>query len=164
MDQKQDSRLYVSMMVDSLKKKRDVLTSLFGLTLDQEALLRASELDADSFMGLVDSKGEYIDELDKLDEGFDRLYKRFEHEIIVNRDAYGTEISRMKDLISDITDLGSKIQVMEKKNDERFKLYIKNEKSRLRSASQSQQTAMAYAQNMIDGRNASGSLFINETH
>lgn len=162
MEQKLDSRLYVSMMVDSLKKKRDILVSVFGLTLDQEGLLKSKDMDADGFMTMVDSKGEYIDELGKLDDGFERLYNRFEAELISNRENYGNQIAQMKGLISDITDLSTRIQVMEKKNDERFRAYLSSEKAKIRMANNSRQTAMTYAQNMTDMHRPTDSYFINE--
>ena len=47
MDNQNQNRVYVTMMVDALKKKENVLTFLLEKTREQEMLLRSDELDED---------------------------------------------------------------------------------------------------------------------
>lgn len=158
-----ENQTYISMMEDSLRKKKSILTSLYDQTKEQEMLLSADEMDVDRFEKLLDEKGIGIDELNKLDDGFDSLYKKLEQELMGNQESYKEEISRMKSLITDVTDLGTKIQVLERKNHDRFQQYISSEREKLKAANKSQQTAMTYARNMSDRHKPGDSYFVNET-
>ncbi len=55
------------------------------------------------------------------------------------------------------------MQVLEKKNHERFKQYVSDERLRLREASKQQQTVQTYAQNMVGAHKPGNSYFVNET-
>ena len=94
--------VYVEMMVDSLQRKRKILLSLLKKTKEQETLLRAEELDYDRFHALLEEKGEQIEELNQIDEGFDALFKRVEKEILANRDGYQSELRTMQQLIKEV--------------------------------------------------------------
>ena len=158
-----DNSIYVSMMTDSLQKKKDILTLLYENTKEQESLLSDGQMDVDRFEILIEEKGKGIDELNSLDNGFDNLFKKLGEELKVNRGAYEKEITRMKGLISDITELSSGITVLEKKNHDRFAAYISSERKKLREANKSQQTAVTYAQNMLGYHKPGDSYFVNET-
>ena len=157
-----DNRTYISMMTDALKRKKTVLTTLYEQTKEQETLLTDDSMDVDRFEKLLDEKGEGIEELNKIDDGFDSLYKKLEQELMGNQDSYREEISIMKELITQVTDLGTKIQVLEKKNHDRFQQYITDEREKIRAANKSQQTAMTYARNMTDRHKPGDSYFVNE--
>ena len=156
------SSAYISMMEDSLKKKKSVLEKVYDLSSRQNDFLCAETLDSDAFSESIDQKGKKIEELERLDSGFDKLYSDFEKELIENRAQYQKEIESMKKLIGEITDLSIKIQVLEKKNDEKFKDYLSSEKQRIRKANISQQTAMGYVRNMAESHKPGDSYFINE--
>lgn len=159
-----DNGVYVSMMTDSLQRKKDILTVLFDQTKEQEALLSSSDqMDVDRFEELLEEKGRGIDELNSLDNGFDGLFKKLGQELTVNRGAYEKEITRMKGLISDITELSSGITVLEKRNHDRFAAYISEERRKLREANRSQQTVQNYTQNMSGYHKPGASYFVNET-
>ncbi|MBR6229285.1 MAG: flagellar export chaperone FlgN [Eubacterium sp.] len=157
-----DSRTYVSMMLDSLKKKKEILSILYEQTREQERILSADEVDADRFEEVLEEKGKEIDELNLVDDGFDSLFKKLEQELMGNQESYKEEISRMKVLITEVTDLGTKIQVLEKKNHDRFQQYIASEREKLKAANKSQQMAMTYARNMTDRHKPGDSYFVNE--
>ena len=157
-----DNGVYVSMMIDSLNKKKEILTVLYEQTKEQESLLLDGKMDVDRFEALLDEKGKGIDELNSLDNGFDSLFKKLGQELTVNRGAYEKEILQMKGLISEITELGSGITVLEKRNHDRFAAYISDERKKLREANRSQQTAETYAQNMAGYHKPGASYFVNE--
>ncbi|MBO4396725.1 MAG: flagellar export chaperone FlgN [Eubacterium sp.] len=163
MENKMDNQVYVSMMMESLQKKKQILSSLYAGTKEQENLLLETELDVDRFSELIEEKGQGIDELESLDGGFDILFKKLEKELMANRASYSSEIETMKSLIRDITDLSTKIQVLEKRNHDRFQSYMSGEKERFRKANASQQTAMTYAKNMAGAHKPGNSYFVNET-
>ncbi|MBQ6537887.1 MAG: flagellar export chaperone FlgN [Eubacterium sp.] len=155
--------IYAGMMTDSLKKKKEILQKLLAHTEEQEALLSSEEMDVDRFEALLDEKGKGIDELNKIDDGFDNLFGKMEAEFKSDPGAYADDIKIMKKLIGDVTDLGTKIQVIEKKNNDRFKKYLTTERQKLRESNRSQQTAMTYLQNMNGYHKPGDSYFVNET-
>ena len=158
-----DNSVYVSMMTDSLQKKKDILTVLYEQTKEQETLLLADgQMDVDRFEELLEEKGKGIDELNSLDNGFDNLFKKLGQELTINRGAYEKEILHMKGLIGDITELSTGITVLEKRNHDRFAGYIADERKRFREASKSQQTAASYAQSMSGYHKPGTSYFVNE--
>ena len=116
------NQAYANMMVDSLRKKREILKTLLALSQEQESMLKG-EMDVDRFEETVREKGRWIDELNKLDSGFDSLFKKLETELTGHQGAYETEITGMKSLIQDITELSNGIQVLEKKNYDQFQVY-----------------------------------------
>ena len=163
MNSKSDSLTYVNMMVNALQQKSDVLDILFGLTEQQESILKETEVDVDQFTTITEKKGVEIDRLNALDDGFDSLYRKLESELMGDQGKYADEIEKMKGLIEKITETSVKIQVIEKRNYERFQEFMKEERTRLRNANVSSQTAKTYAQNMAGAHKPGNSYFVNET-
>ena len=93
--------VYVNMMVDTLERKKVILEQLFHQTKVQETLLKDEEMDMDSFQQMIDLKGEEIEKLNQMDEGFDTLFHHVEKEINENRMAYKSQIQKMQKLIND---------------------------------------------------------------
>ena len=67
---------YVQIMIDSLKKKVDILNQITSLNQEQKVLIQAEVLDLEAFDVTVDKKSECIDTLTNLDSGFQKLYDR----------------------------------------------------------------------------------------
>ena len=67
---------YVQIMIDSLKKKVDILNQIAALNQEQKVLIQADVLDLEAFDAIVEKKGERIDTLTNLDSGFQKLYDR----------------------------------------------------------------------------------------
>ena len=80
-----------------------------------------------------------------------------------NQSMYGSEIDQMKSLIKEITGLSNDIQIIEKRNHERFGRYVSEERQKIRSANMCSQTAMTYVQNMAGYHKPGDSYFVNET-
>ena len=158
-----ENRTYIGMMSDALRKKKTVLTSLYEQTREQERMLAADSMDVDRFEELIEEKGRGIEELNQIDDGFDALFRKLEQELMSNQAAYRTEIAQIKELIQDVTMLGTQIQTVERRNHDRFQKYIANEREKLRIANKSQQTAKTYASNMVGSHREGNSYFVNET-
>lgn len=107
---------YLAVLEESLVKKIEVLGKIRNATFAQKELLEAKTFDLERFDSYVDEKDALIKELDKLDEGFDTLYKRVSSELEGNKDAYKEEIGRLKELIKQITELSMSIEAQESRN------------------------------------------------
>lgn len=157
------SGVYVTMMVDTLRQKEQILTSLYDKTREQEVLLKDEDMDADRFSQLIEEKGIMIERLNQMDEGFNALFKLVEDAISADRDKYKNEIQTMQKLISVVSELGIQIQALEKQNSGHFQIYLANQRKQVREFHQSSRTAANYYQNMANVHRADQSYFMNET-
>ena len=119
---------YLQMMIDSLNKKKDILTRIIVLNEEQDNILSTSILDDAAFDSNMKAKGDCIDELDRLDEGFQALFNRVRDEINNNKAMYTEEIAVMKKLITEVTELGAKIEVQEARNKVKVEAMFRRER------------------------------------
>jgi hypothetical protein len=164
MENQVQNKVYVNMMVDTLIRKKRILTFLLEKTRKQEQLLKATgDMDADAFQALIEEKGTKIDELNTIDEGFDTLFKYVEKEIVANRAMYQEQIEQMQKLITEVSELGIQIQALEHQNSGHFKVYLANQKKTIREFHLNQRTVSTYFQNMSGTHKPEQSYFFNET-
>lgn len=91
-------------LLQSLEKKNELLDKMILQNSVQEGILKQEEFDMDAFDESIDRQSAYVEELDKLDRGFEAVYDRVREELMQNRERYRTEIARMKEQIQQITD------------------------------------------------------------
>lgn len=91
-------------LLQSLEKKTLLLDRMIQQNSVQEEILKADDLDMDAFDEAINKQGSYLEELDKLDQGFEAVYDRVRQELIQDKERYRAEIIRMKELIQQITD------------------------------------------------------------
>ena len=146
MEQENNNSVYVNMMVDSLDRKKRILEYILVKTREQESLLKDEEMDPEAFRAIIDEKGEQIDELNKIDEGFDTLFSYVEKEIKENRMTYRKQIEQMQQLIGDVSELGIQIQALEHQNSGHFKVYLANQRKLIRDFNVNSRTTTSYYQ------------------
>lgn len=139
---------YLQMMIDSLNKKKDILTRIIALNEEQDKILSKPELDDNAFDANMKAKGDCIDGLDRLDEGFQSLFNRVRDAINANKEMYANEISIMKRLITEVTELGAKIEVQEARNKVKVEAMFRRERQEHKEAKRSASMAKSYYQNM----------------
>ena len=93
-----------------------ILEQILHQTKEQEILLKDEEMDMDAFQTIIDRKGEEIEKLNQMDEGFDTLFHHVEKEINENRMAYKSQIQKMQKLINEVSELGIQVQALEHQN------------------------------------------------
>ncbi len=119
---------YIDMMTDSLNKKITLLEKISEYNDMQKQVVMAENFEAEDFDGLVEQKGNLIQEINRLDDGFEALYDRVREELQQNKEAYADEIKEMQKLISRIVGLISSIEAEEK----RLKAEVEKQFSKLR--------------------------------
>lgn len=139
---------YLQIMIDSLKKKKDILIKIVSLNEKQNEILSKEELNQDAFENNMHEKGECIDELEKLDEGFQSVFDRIKEELSSNKQLYFNEIAAMKKLIKEVTELGAKIEVQEARNKVKVEAMFRRERQEHKEAKRSASMAKSYYQNM----------------
>lgn len=161
--EQENNSVYVNMMVDSLNRKKRILEFILRKTKEQEALLKDDEMDPNRFQAIIDEKGEQIDDLNKIDEGFDTLFSYVKKEINENRMAYRTQIEQMQKLIGEVSELGIQIQALEHQNSGHFKVYLANQRKSIREFHVNNRTTTSYYQNMANVPKPEQSYFFNKT-
>ncbi len=107
---------YVQILIDSLKKKKEILLRIAELTKEQEKLIAENKLDLEPFAKVVEQKGECIDTLNNLDSGFQKIYDRVKPVIEKSADAFKPQIEELKQLVSEVMQLSVSIQAREDAN------------------------------------------------
>ena len=101
----------LDMLEDSLIKKIEVMKDIQKENEKQKEILKNSnEVDEEAFDKILDAKGNLIDELLRLDDGFQSLFDRVKAEVGENKELYKDQIRRMQELIKEITGLSASIE------------------------------------------------------
>lgn len=148
LDNQSTKKAYIQLMTDVLEKKAGVLNQLMLLTEQQEILIASDNFDEDEFLQIVSTKDEMLQNLNKLDDGFEQLYDRVREEIVTEKDKYTTEIKYMQKLIATITDINVKLQASEKRNKSKLELYFSNRRNQIKSSRVNNQSVTNYYKTM----------------
>lgn len=139
---------YIDILIQSLEKKLVVLDKIIEMNIEQKGIWAEAELDTEALDANLQLKGELVDELNLLDEGFEEVYGRVKTELNENRENFKDEIKHMQELISKITEKSVTIKAEEERNrmaaEKKFSL-MRNE---MRHAKRSKSAATQYYSNM----------------
>ena len=139
------TKTYLDMMEDSLRKKIEVMQQIEAQNVRQkQALEKDGGPDEDAFDDAVHIKGDLIDKLTELNDGFAGLYDKIKIELDGNKDKYRDQIKRMQDLIRDVTDLSNTLEVQETRNKELADNYFSNTRKGMKQGKQSAAAALNY--------------------
>ena len=109
---------YLKALITSMDEKSRCLRTLQEKTDEQTAILQAEEMDWDGFDALIDEKAELIEELDKLDDGFNTVFNRIREELDGKRAKYKKEIARLQEQIQEVTAQSTSLMATEQRNKE----------------------------------------------
>ena len=84
----------------------------------QKVIITAVEFDDKAFQSNIDKKGELVEEILKLDDGFNAVFMRVKDEVQAHKEELSSEIAVMQQLVKRVTDLGVRIQAQELRNKE----------------------------------------------
>jgi flagellar biosynthesis/type III secretory pathway chaperone len=138
----------VQILAQSLEKKNQVLDQIVELIEQQEELLKRDTLDMDQLDSILDHQGELVDELDKLDRGFEAVYDRTRTELLANKSGYQTEIRQMQEAIQDITAKVAKINAGNMRNKLMAENQFKKQKKSIGQSLSKTRVARQYYNNM----------------
>ena len=75
---------YIDILLISLKKKISILEKLDIVVMDQERILRESQVSLEELDENDKQKGSLLQELEDADEGFEKIYNRVKEEFSKN--------------------------------------------------------------------------------
>ena len=78
--------------------------------------MTAPEFKEEAFEKNVADKGEVVEKILQLDEGFNSVFNRIKEELQNNKKKYAKDIERLKTLVASVTELGVRIQAQELRN------------------------------------------------
>lgn len=110
------SETYLAIMLQSLKKKEQVLDEIIRLNDLQKKELTDQATPVDDFDKTVEDKSACIDQLDQLDSGFEKLYAQVQEELQANKEQYADTIRELQKRIRSVTDKSIMIQAQEARN------------------------------------------------
>ncbi len=139
---------YIQMMLESLQKKEQVLKRLLSESENQKEVLSAKEVDWDAFDQITVKKGDLIDELLKLDEGFDALFERVKEPLTQKKDIYKTEIGYMQSVIKTLTEKSAELEALEQRNKKLVETRMAESRQAIKQSKMGSQAAMQYYQRM----------------
>ena len=114
----------------------------------KELLKNPDVVDEEAFDKILDVKGELIDELLKLDDGFQSLYDRVKSDLEANKDQYRDQIARMQDYIKEITGMSASIEAAEHRNKKLAEEYFSRARQKMNHSRQSSAAAFNYYRTM----------------
>ena len=141
---------YLSIMQQSLEKKVEILDCIIKKNEEQNAILKDPNMKWEDFDENANCKMQLIEEIDKLDEGFEDLFQRVKEELDApdGKERYAAEILRMQELIRRITEKSTSIQAQESRNKTLVEQYFQQSRERIRKGRTSSKAAMDYYKSM----------------
>ena len=139
---------YLKVLEESLYRKLMVLTKIQDYNEEQYRCFSTEQVDMEGFDAAIEEKGKLIDEVNKLDEGFEILYANLAKELEGNREKYAPQIKKLQELIKLVTEKSVQIQTQESRNKALIETYFAKEKSQIKEGRKNSQAALGYYKNL----------------
>ena len=156
------TQTYLSVLVDTLQKKKDVLEIISNLTEQQKQILQNDNFEEEEFQKTIDQKEKYLKELEKLDSGFEQVYERVALVLKHNKEMYQEKIQIAQQLIREVMDLSVGIRALEEQNKERFFYCLLNKRGKIKSFKTGNKVAINYYKNMPNMHQVGQSYFLDK--
>lgn len=144
------NRDYITILAESLKKKNTVLDEIQKANEEQKQILADENLTPDAFEKTLEKKADLIEELNKLDEGFEQVYEKVREELKDHMEQYAEQIRQMQEEIQKITDKTVAIQAEELRNKQLIEQKFSSIKKQIREVKSSQKAVNTYYRNMMN--------------
>lgn len=156
-----DINIQVDILVEALLKKKRLLEEILDYSKEQEKILNQEELDLRSFNNIMKNKQVRIDNLMKIDDGFEGIFDRIKTVLTSQPDLYREAIKKMQVLITEINDLGIDIKVKEMRNKQKFDMKSQNMKGEVKLFRAHKSAMTGYQNNYIKQQKADAPHFFD---
>lgn len=144
---------YIHIMVESLQKKKKILSQIIEMNKQQKILLQDANLSPEELEKNMVYKGNLVEQLNLLDSGFEKLFDRVRMVMQQNKVQYADEIRQMQELIKEITAQTNTIQTQEIRNREEATRKFVGVRQQVKGVRNSQKVVKQYYQNMMSQKN-----------
>ena len=135
---------YLQILIESLEKKIAVLDKVIELDKQQAELSSHQPMDMKAYDKTVDEKGELIDEINRLDDGFSSTFELIGDEVKNNPDKYKEKVETLQNLIREAVDKGVAIEVQEKRNRAALENVLRMKRNEIKQMKKSSSAATKY--------------------
>lgn len=139
---------YLLILLDSLKKKINLLDIVIAENEKQTSLLKEEKFDEDAFMATINHKEELIEQINVLDDCFESVYRRISDEVTANPHEYSNELGQLQKMIPEIASRSASIEASEKRNNELMKTKLVTLNKQIYQAKASNRVASSYFNTM----------------
>lgn len=139
---------YLQIMIESLEKKNEVLDQVLALDKKQLSIALKQPFDVENYDRTMDEKGELIDALEKLDEGFTSTYELVRETVQANPKAYADKVKKMQDLIRIATDKSVTIKAQEQRGKQAMQSAMTQKRKEIRTMKASNAAVAKYYRSM----------------
>ncbi len=139
---------YLSILEESLRKKLTVLDKIQAYNEKQYESFSTEAVDMAGFDAAIEEKGKLIEELTKLDEGFETLYANIAEQLQKEKEKHAAQIKVLQDLIRQVTEKSVSIQAQEARNKALIESYFAKEKKQIREGRVNSKAAYGYYKNL----------------
>lgn len=143
-----ENKQYIRLMIEDLQKKSGLLDKIIEVNERQKKIINQPDMDLDEFGSTVEEKSGYVDEINALDVGFQRLFEHVREALNGNKELYSEEIRTMQELIRAVTDKSVAIQAEEERNRLTIEGQFAKMKQEVRRAKKSMGVADNYYKSM----------------
>ena len=143
---------YLSVMIESLEKKDALLSALEQKSMEQTEMIKNPDSLLADIDHNMDEKAELIDELTKIDTGFEALYSDIKEGLNEHKDEYKEQIKTIQNLIGDVMAKSASVQAIEARNKTEMEKRFAAEKKELQQRKNVSKVAYDYyaTSNKID--------------
>ena len=138
----------LSILAEGLDHKIEILKQIQACNAEQEEAFLKEEADLEAFDSAFDEKDRLIDELTRLDEGFEALYEGVAGELRNNRKQYAAQIKHLQARIAKVTEMSVSVQAQEARNKKLMEDYFTKSRSGIRQNKQTSRVAYDYYKSM----------------
>ena len=139
---------YLDMLQDSLKKKLEILDDIMRYQREEAEMLKDESMDMEVFDKSINDKVALAENIDSLDDGFEKVYDRIREEMIKHKEKYAVQIRAMQDMIGEISEKNVAIQAEENRIKLEVDNFAKRESAALRQRRDNGKAARSYYNNM----------------
>ena len=138
----------LTILSESLDKKLEVLRKIQEYNRRQEEVFSAEKVDMSLFDDAVEEKQRLIDEVVRLDDGFEIMYEKLARELEGNRQRYAAQIRELQAKVAEVTELSVSVQAQEARNKKLIESYFAKERSNIGQRRKSAKSAFDYYKSM----------------
>ena len=139
---------YLNILQDSLIKKIELLEQIEKKSLEQSEMIKGTNVDLELVDVNMDEKAKLIEEIFKLDNGFESIYEKVREQLLVNKEQYKVQIHNLQGLISKVTEKSTAIQAIEARNKAQMDIVFSTQKREVQNRRNAMSVARDYYQNM----------------
>jgi len=134
----------LQILQDSLKQKLEILSAVELKSKEQAELLVDPDVSLATLDQNMDEKDKLIEEISRLDSGFEAVYENIREELISKKDIYKDQIKTIQTYVSAIMDKSVSIQALETRNKTAVEFLFQNRKKTLQHKKTASSVARYY--------------------